>query len=578
MSNDNQPPRLTLTDLHRFIPREDRSEIPSTPKSLPPEANVGKVVSASLHAEYAMRLIAAYCRRLKDALNLYLPLPAADRFHASTCRIRLLNGSNQAGKSLSAMAEFARIVRGMDPYKKRSAKNLVTLSIGKDQKHVGQVMWRKLWMPGEFEIVKDEQTGAWRSVRPDPNDPLHVDPSDLARKREWQPSPPLIPPSCVDRIAWEDKAAGVPSLVVFNNGTESWFCTSNGEPRQGIQVDLANIDEEVNGKYWLPEIWPRLVKRDGIFFWSYTPQESTPEAYALYQRFENGDPGVRAFPLLIEDNPYLTDEAKIALYRDYASQGAEQVRVRWYGEHAIASRVVYPEFLEEFHEVDAFPIPHNWMRIATIDPGTTTAAALFGAVPPHASHLDIYDELVVKNDDADAFARAFREKAGTNVFEVRIIDKKAGDQRSMGRSNTVAEHYQEAFERAGIPAARISGRGFSFGTPDVQARELSVKRFLNEQLVRLHRGKTSQLVRQIKGRLRDIRNPERRESRTEHDLCDDLEYMIAYFDGRGLYYTAPPSYKPSTMSPYDRSVMRFFDRDMQKERRRSTPSRIASSY
>jgi len=578
MPDNQEAPLLRLSDLARFIPNEFRDELPSTKKSLPVEADEGKVVSEAIFAEYAMRLVAAYCRALKDALRLYAPLPMAAEFHSCMAHIRLLNGSNQAGKSLAAGAEFARVMRGMDPYGKRANKDLAALVIGKDHRHNGTVIWKKLWFPGEFQIVPDEIDNSWRAVRPDPADPNHIDPIDLARKKLWQPAPPLIPPAAIKHIAWEDKASGVPGKLFLQNGSEAWFCTSNGDPPQGVQVDYAWPDEEIDGRKWIPEIWPRLVKREGIFVWSYTPQESTPEAYALYQRFLEGDPDVEEFKLLVSENPYLTDSAKAKLYASYAAQGAEQVRVRWDGEHAIASRVIYPEFLERFHHVPSFPVPATWMRVATVDPGTTAAAGLFGAVPPAADKLHVYDELVVRNNDADAFAKEFKRKCGPHVFEVYIIDKQAGQQRSMGRTNTVAEHYQEAFERAGVHASRVSGRGFIFGTPDVDARELSVKRMLNQRTVVLHEQTTLQLTKQIKNRLRDIRNPSKRDKRTEHDLCDDFEYMLAYFDGRGLYHNPPPSYVPQDLSRYGREVLRHFDKEKARERRRPAgPSRIASS-
>src|SRR6185369_10037083 len=97
-------------------------------------------------------------------------------------------------------------------------------------------------------------------------------------------------------------------------------------------------------------------------------------------------------------------------------------------------------FLSEFHEIEAFPVPSNWMRLGLTDPGKRVAGGLFLAVPPDASAIHVYDELEVRNDDADAYAADYKRKAGPHVFEAYVIDQKAGQQTSMGRSDTVAEH------------------------------------------------------------------------------------------------------------------------------------------
>lgn len=558
-------PKLRLQDLHRYIPDSERSEIPSTPKSLPNEIDDGSYQSAR-YAEYQLRLIAAYCRALKDGLELYLPLPAADAFHSSYAHIRLLSGSNQAGKTLAAMAEFARIIRGRDPYMKRSTHDLMTLSVGKDQDHIGQVMWRKLWFPGAFEIVPDEIDGFWRAVRPDPNDPKHVDPIDLARKDLWQPAPPLLAPGEIAKLSYEKKSEGIPSQVELSNGTVAIFCTSKGSPRQGIQCDLVHFDEEIENKSWLPEMMARLVRRHGIFMWSFTPQASTPQAFELHRRAEFGESDVAEYKLLIDDNPYYPDASKEALYNDLMALGEEELSVRWYGNYAIAGRSVYPTYDIDLHGTAKFTIPNDWMRVAAFDPGARVQAAILGAVPPDLSALHVYAEVVVKNKDAYAFAKEFNRAAGGNRFEAYIIDKKGAQPRALGRSNSTADHYTTEFKRAGVIPSRLSGVGFVYGNSDVDSRELSVKRLLSEGKLKLHRGATTLLDKQIKARYYDLRNPTRRETRTEHDLCDCLEYLVAFFDDSGLYHKMP---KPNVdrMTRYDRVVNKRIEQERRGGRR-----------
>jgi hypothetical protein len=163
--------------------------------------------------------------------------------------------------------------------------------------------------------------------------------------------------------------------------------------------------------------------------------------------------------------------------------------------------------------------------------------------------LHVYAEVVVKNKDAYAFAREFIRAAGRHRFEAYIIDKKGAQPRALGRSNTTAEHYTAEFKRAGVIPSRLSGTGFLFSSPDVDARELSVKAMLGDGRLKIHRGSTSTLDRQIKGRYYDMRNPTRRETRTEH----------AFFDG-GLYHHHPQPVKDA-QSRYDKRVTDFIEQE-----------------
>lgn len=570
--DSNQPfQKLTLEDLHRFLPDDLRDEVPSTPKSLPPAVDAGEKMPAQ-YAEYCLRVIAAYCRMMQDALELYIPLPKAELFHSSPCRIRLASGSNQSNKTFCSGVEYARFMRGMDPYQKLPKNNLSTMVVGKSQDHIGQVIWKKLYFPGAFEVIPDEDTGFYRSVRPDPNNPKYLDPIDLARRDEWRPAPPFMPPSCFapGGIAYEKKAEGVPAQITTITGSNGIFCTSNGAPRNGIQLHYAWFDEELikrAGRSWYSETMPRLVRFGGKFVWSYTPQESAPEAFELHRRFLRGDAGVQEFNFQIEDNPYFAPEDKAALYADYVAMGPEELAVRWYGNYAIHGRTVYPQYDLGEQGVEPFEIPDNWMRVAAIDPGTTCAAALFGAIPPEGNRLYVYAELMVKNKDATEFAKEVKRIVAGHRFEAFVIDKKGGAQTSMGRTDRVCDHYSKAFRDVGVTPSRLSGLDFVFGSSVCEARELSVKAMLNNRSLKFFRGRTNQLDRQLKNRYYDKNNRKRRESRTEHDLCDTIEYLVAFFDETGLYYKTPLPRK-SISTADERSYKAFLKSNKPTHRRR----------
>src|SRR6185369_14786047 len=151
---------------------------------------------------------------------------------------------NRSGKTLTGAVEVARAVLGLDPYGKYPVRDGVGYCIGKDQGHIGRVVYKKLFRAGAFRIIRDEQTKAWRAYRPW---------EDSARKEESKPAPPLIPPRMILEIGWEDKKAEVPNVVRLVTGWELHFFSSLGKPQKGSAINLFWMDEEIVDPSWYPE-------------------------------------------------------------------------------------------------------------------------------------------------------------------------------------------------------------------------------------------------------------------------------------------------------------------------------------
>ncbi len=83
------------------------------------------------------------------------------------------------------------------------------------------------------------------------------------------------------------------------------------------------------------------------------------------------------------------------------------------------------------------------MRIAAIDPGTQYAAAGVWRCDPEATEIHIYDELLVRNEDAAAFARQFKQKVDGHAFDCYLIDKCGSRQRDDG----AIQHHIPALRR-----------------------------------------------------------------------------------------------------------------------------------
>ena len=162
----------------------------------------------------------------------------------------LFRGGNRAGKSIWAAAEFAAAALGLPlldmdgkPMPLKYPKPPLTMwVIGFDLKHIGQTIYRLLFLPGcggDIKVLPDGK-GGYRIYNP-------ADPADLARADEAELSEPFIPARFVDQDSWDwDKKAGnLFHSVRLKNGTKIFAFASTGNIKQGDAVDVVWIDEDI---------------------------------------------------------------------------------------------------------------------------------------------------------------------------------------------------------------------------------------------------------------------------------------------------------------------------------------------
>lgn len=426
-------------------------------------------------------LLLEWERRRVESLRLYEPLPNQMAFHTSTAPERLLRGSNRAGKTIATSVEIAWLATGSHPYLPFRKKGARIICVGNDERHIGQVMWRKLSRPGAFYIIEDETTGRWRSYRPA---------TDIHRRKDAKHAPPLIPERLINRqkSSFKSVKGDIPSLIVLRNSTEIMWCTGKGDPVKGVDVDAVCFDEEISNETWYPEMAARLLDNatmfegSGLFFWGATPEAGTDQMWDLHLRCQkqrhDTNPEATEHVILLADNPYIDDIAKKRLA---GKLSPEQYRVKILGEFAAPSFRVYPEFSMEIHGVDHFAIPPKWCRYAAIDPGTQVCAVLFLAVPPPGvgdNRVYIYDELYLERCDAVELSLRFAEKTKEQQFEAYIIDHHSGGARQIASGKTTEEQYTEEFVRAKVPPSSASGYGFLWGSDNVKDGILAVKGWL----------------------------------------------------------------------------------------------------
>lgn len=413
--------------------------------------------------------------REMEAVSLYEPLPHFVDFHRANCPERVIHGGNRSGKTLAACVEFARAVLGRDPFKKYPIKSGRAFVVGKDGKHISEVLYKKLFLADAFRIIKDKETDLWRAYRPW---------KESHRQKETMPAPPLLPDRLVPRasIAWESKKEAHPVKANVVNGWEIRFFTSLGKPPQGSDIDYAWFDEEIVDPDWYDELAARLVDREGLFVWSATPQLGGVQFYDLMVKAkdqkDDKEPAIQSFEAVIQKNRHISATKQ---ERFFAKLSDEQYRIRVLGESALTSALVYPEFSKELHCVEYFHVPRSWTRYAFIDPGRQVCAIIAAAVPPpnenHGDNVYFIGEQYVRQCDANKFGFAMKELTKEQDFYAFIIDRQESRKRDTGSGLPLEMQYQEALKAQGVES-EITGNAFIWAPSDVQAGLLAARSWL----------------------------------------------------------------------------------------------------
>lgn len=432
-------------------------------------------------AQDLVEVMKAIFRRQSESLKLYHALPTQERFHKSTARVRLVKGSNRAGKTLCSAIEVARAVTNSDPYKKYPKAGICFI-VGDDWAHHGQTIYPKLFLPGAFKVIRDRETQMLRAFRP-------WDEEDLKRAKEAKPSAPLIPKRLIADIAWHKPKENIPKVATLKTGWQLYFFSGTSDPPQGADVDLVWPDEEIPNEKWFPEMNSRIVDRHGKLIWSATPEIGTDEFYELCSRAEEQEllpesfRQIELFNITLRDNPHITEQAKSAM----ESALSDEMRlVKVEGQFALSGRKVYQEYSKLIHGIEHFEIPSEWTNFAAIDPGVQICAVLFGSCPkPEDVRADpydfvVWDELYIPRCDAKKFADRFARKVEGRNFEDFIIDTRGSRVTEAGSGLTIYEQFARALKDLNVRSRR-SGSSFTWGSDLLRDGILMVKSMMRQQ-------------------------------------------------------------------------------------------------
>jgi hypothetical protein len=510
------------------------------------------------------RLLKRLSSRRFEGMQLFTPLPHAIPFLESTARWQLGDGSNQAAKTIHFAYKVAAILCGQDPTGRCPKNGGKALLVGLDGDHIGNPMWTKLAHEGAFDVIRDEITGQWRSVRPDPNNPQVLDPYDLAYKEKWRPAPPLLPERAIADIAWEDRAKGIPRNVKMRNGWEVLCRSSQGKPPQGIQLHLSWLDEEIaNSQYFIPEVAARGMRFHAMNLWSATPQSGGDELFEFRERADAGHDDFQAFTFLLDDNPYMSPEDKRAFFETLSE---EERDVRYYGHYLRAGRRIYPHYQPMgAHGCEPFVIPRDYCRELILDPGRTHCGTLFGAIDPDEQYCYVYDGFDRGHIDAEIWADlidAHVRKQGGFQFARWIIDQQMGKQTRPGGAKCTARIYADALRKRGhTPQFEGPLWGFFLGTNDISAREecvlnwLTVRHeppFIGTPRLQVFRGQIPKLDQQFRNARMDSKRPNKRA-----DVPEDVLVCLEYWAGSNPVYQPPSNERAQQDDRLDAMLNRY---------------------
>jgi hypothetical protein len=440
-------------------------------------------------------LAAELIRRRMEALALFEPLPFQEKYLASIKPEAAVVAGNQVGKSLVGFVEVARAATDQDPHHKYPPKNGKIVCVGQDDSHIGTTIHHYLFESGAFQIIRDEETGEWRTFKP-------WVAADWARFSETIEAPPLIPDRFIKKFSWEVRSKNIFSQVTLTTGWTIYARSSKADPIQGMCANLTHIDEDLDRQEWYDELNARLLMArskfgyTGLFRWSALPHAKNDALINLMTRAEEKDPDVDVFVATVFDNPFMDAKTRDSKIRAWKSAGEDVYRMRALGEVTTDTVRMYPTFDKYTHtavrpetpsEQKIFKIlrenngqiPHNWCRYTWTDPGYTIGATAFFAVPPPelGNFIVQYDELYITSCTANKWAVAMKEKCHDQVIEAFGIDHHGSRSHEAGTGITIAQQYSDALKDQGL-ASVATGTSLKPGSDDVAGRTGLVRQWL----------------------------------------------------------------------------------------------------
>lgn len=467
--------------------------------------------------------------RNREALSVYRPMHSGQqRIHESTATELLVRGGKRSGKTLGVICEFGSRLLGRQLFD--MSGNLMPIHwdsptptsprlywiIGWAVNHLGQSMYPYLFMPGMgtigLRVIRDLETGEWRCWN-------EKNTSDESRYLESELCGPIIPDYMVKSKDWESKSAGYFREIALHNGAIlRAYPSSSKNPKMGDKVSGIWIDEDIQVASHLDEWQDRLTDAHGgggWFMWSVWPKVNN---YALVQLLERAEeqegeenPDIEAVQLVMTENAYITDEAK---EKSLGRMGSEEARARRNRGELLLDHLSMYDYAAPIHGITKFnehdlqnvtinrhsilrsiytlnngSWPADWTRYISVDPSHTRTAVLFGAVPPRevmvgnqrhvvGNCMVVENELVIEKCSAPKLAQEVKRMSPGKFFNAFIMDRRMGQQTTVGADINVFQRYAEAFASVQLES-QMTKSGFIPGCDKPRRRYEDVRNLLS---------------------------------------------------------------------------------------------------
>lgn len=515
-----------------------------------------------------------------QALELFRPFSYQDQFLHCTASEVLVRGGTRSGKSTiiaAAIASYAlnkpitdsfglRINMREEQFADKTTGEIWI--IGKQMNH-SSTIYRLLFQPGAFWIVRDKKTHKWRAWQPGV-----IEGDDQIPEVDRKQAPPLIYPGDV-KFGWEKQREKQWNTAELPNGWTIKYYPSNGAPKRGDPVHRIWIDEDIESDALYPELQSRLSDFKGRIWWSSWPDLRCQPLIDLYERavedMDNFASGRSKHLDTVEmrfrgsDNPVVDSDEKRKRNKGWDENTA---RARDEGEFNRESIKTYPEFQKNFHVVDYgetspkddklaqvlrarnWTPPSDWAVDLILDPGTQRPALLWVAIPPEEfwyggkPYYVPYRELTGRYD-AEQLAYQVRHMDPGRVYNRWIIDSKCGDQTPPGATFSICDNYTTAFKAQGLHSAFSQGM-FLPGETAWIVRSMCLRKMMqpiaqgaNKPQLRIVAHQCPTLMRQIDRNLRHVQKEDVQDKRASGQVQDLLD-CLEYFAGSGPEYNFPP--------------------------------------
>ena len=333
-------------------------------------------------------------------------------FHKSKHRNRWVFGGNRSGKTECGAVECVYMARGIHPYRE-NRQDVCGWVVSLSQQVQRDVAQKKILHYLRKDWIEDIVMLSGRKDSPEHG--------------------------IIDFIRVKNVLGGV-STIGFKS------CDQGREKFQGASLDFVWFDEEPTEDIYA-ECRMRVLDRKGDIFGTMTPLKGLTFVYNEIFLNRRKDPEVWYEFMEWGDNPYL-DEGEVEALT--ASMDENTLQSRRYGKFASAAAgLVYPEFDEQIHVIEPFPIPKEWQDMISIDPGLNNPLSAHWYAVDFDDNVYVVYEHYEAGKDIDYHSNAIKEicrkldwHTDTRGRVCALIDS-AAKQRTLGSVKSVVELFYE---------------------------------------------------------------------------------------------------------------------------------------